>query len=81
MKENICLPRMGQTMTEGTVDNWLKKDGDKVLKGEGVVEITTDKITTTIESPKDGVLQILIDESNTVPVGEIIGEVIDEEDL
>ena len=81
MKENIYLPRMGQTMTEGTVDKWLKKDGDKVLKGEGVVEITTDKVTTTIESPKDGILQILIDESTTVPVGEVIGEVIDEEDL
>lgn len=80
MKENIYLPRMGQTMTEGTVEKWLKKDGDKVLKGEGVVEITTDKVTTTIESPKDGTLQILIDESTTVPVGEVIGEVIDEND-
>ena len=81
MKESIYLPRMDQTMTEGEVDKWLKKDGERVLKGEGVVEITTDKVTTTIESPKDGILQILIDESNTVPVGEIIGEVIDEEDL
>ena len=81
MKESVYLPRMGQTMTEGTVDKWLKKDGDKVLKGEGVVEITTDKVTTTIESPKDGILQILIDESTTVPVGEVIGEIIDEEDI
>jgi len=80
MKENIYLPRMGQTMTEGTIDRWLKKDGDRVLKGEGVVEITTDKVTTTIESPKDGILQILIDKSITVPVGEVIGEVIDEND-
>ena len=82
MKENIYLPRMGQTMTEGTLDKWLKKDGDRVKKGEGIVEITTDKVTTTIESPKDGILQILIDESSAaIPVGEIIGEVIDEEDI
>jgi pyruvate/2-oxoglutarate dehydrogenase complex dihydrolipoamide acyltransferase (E2) component len=79
MKEEIYLPRMGQTMTEGTIDKWLKKDGDIVLNGEGVVEITTDKVTTTIESPKSGILQILREEGNTVPVGEVIAEVIDEE--
>lgn len=77
MKEEIFLPKMGQTMTEGTVDRWLKKDGDLVKKGEAVVEITTDKITTFIESPADGVLQILIEEGNIVPVGEIIGEIVD----
>ena len=79
MKEDVYLPRMGQTMTEGTVDKWLKKDGNIVKKGEGIVEITTDKVTTTIESPKSGILQILIEEGTTVPVGEVIGEVIDEE--
>jgi pyruvate/2-oxoglutarate dehydrogenase complex dihydrolipoamide acyltransferase (E2) component len=77
MKEEIFLPKMGQTMTEGTIDKWLKKDGEIIKKGEGVVEITTDKITTTIESPTDGILQILIDEGNIVPVGEIIGEIVD----
>jgi pyruvate dehydrogenase E2 component (dihydrolipoamide acetyltransferase) len=80
MKENIYLPRMGQTMTEGIVEKWLKNDGDIVSKGEEVVEITTDKVNTPIESPKDGILQILIEEGSTVPAGEIIGEVIDEDD-
>lgn len=79
MKEEVYLPRMGQTMTEGTIDKWLKKDGDIVAKGEGVVEITTDKVTTTIESPKSGILQILKEEGNTIPVGEVITEVIDRE--
>ena len=78
MKEEIYLPRLGQTMTEGSVDKWLKKDGDIVSIGEGLVEITTDKITTTIESPKEGILNILIEEGNTVPVGKVIGEIIDE---
>ena len=76
MKEDIFLPKMGQTMTEGTIERWIKKDGDPVKKGEGIVEIMTDKITTTLESPIDGVLQILIEEGNTVPVGEIIGEIV-----
>jgi len=78
MKEDIYLPRMGQTMTEGSIVKWLKKDGEMVKEGEGIVEIMTDKVTTTIESPKNGVLQILVEEDNTVSVGTVIGEVIDE---
>jgi len=78
MKEEIYLPRMGQTMTEGTLNKWLKNNGDIIEKGESVAEITTDKVTATIESPKTGVLRILIEEGATVPVGEIIAEVIDE---
>ena len=78
MKENTHLPRMGQTMTEGTVVKWLKSDGEIVKKGEEVVEIMTDKVTTAIESPADGILQILIEEDNTVPPGTVIGEVNDE---
>jgi pyruvate dehydrogenase E2 component (dihydrolipoamide acetyltransferase) len=77
MKENIYLPRMGQTMTEGVINKWLKKDGEKVQKGEVVVEITTDKVTTEIESPKMGLLRIIIKEDQTVPVGKIIGEILD----
>ncbi len=80
MKEEIFLPKMGLTTTEGTLDKWLAKDGEIVKKGDAVVEITTDKVTTTIESPKDGILQILKDEGEVIQVGEPIGEVIDEDD-
>ncbi len=76
MNEEIYLPRMGQTMTEGTIDNWLKKDGDRIAEGDDIVEITTDKVTTTITAPKSGVLKIFIEEGNTVPVGEVIAEVV-----
>jgi pyruvate dehydrogenase E2 component (dihydrolipoamide acetyltransferase) len=75
MIEDIYLPRLGQTMKEGTVEKWLKKDGDIVEKGEGIVEISTDKVTTTVESPEAGTLHIIIDEGTTVPVGEVIGNV------
>jgi pyruvate dehydrogenase E2 component (dihydrolipoamide acetyltransferase) len=80
MKEDIFLPKMGLTTTEGTLDKWLAKDGAIVKKGEGVVEVTTDKITTTIESPKDGILQILKEEGEVIKIGEPFGEVIDGED-
>lgn len=80
MKEEIFLPKMGLTTTEGTLDKWLAKDGAIVKKGDSVVEVTTDKVTTTIESPKDGILQILKDEGEVIQVGEPIGEVIDEDD-
>jgi pyruvate/2-oxoglutarate dehydrogenase complex dihydrolipoamide acyltransferase (E2) component len=77
MKEEIYMPRMGQTMTEGTVIKWLKKDGDRVIKGEGIVDIMTDKVTTALESPEDGYLQIIVEEDKIVPVGTVIGEIID----
>lgn len=77
MKEEIFLPKMGLTTAVGTLDKWLKKDGEIVKKGEGVVEVTTDKITTTIESPKDGILKILKKEGEVVQVGEPFSEVID----
>jgi len=78
MKENIYMPRMGQTMTEGTVVKWLKKDGERVKKSDGIVDIMTDKVTTTIESPIDGYLQIIVEEDNIVPVGKVIGKVFNE---
>lgn len=75
MREDIYLPRMGQTMTEGTVEKWLKKDGDIVEKGEGVAEISTDKVTATVESPEAGTIHIIVEEGSTVPVGEVIAQV------
>ncbi len=76
MNEEIFLPRLGQTMTEGTIDAWLKKDGDMIAEGDEVAEITTDKVTTTITAPRSGVLKILIEQGSTVPVGEVIAEIV-----
>jgi len=75
MKEDIYLPRMGQTMTEGKVEKWLKKNGDIVKKGEEIAEISTDKATVAIESPEDGTLHIIVDEGSTAAVGEVIAQV------
>ncbi len=56
MATAIRMPKMGLTMKTGTVAKWLKSEGDRVKKGEPLVEIMTEKITNTIEAPVDGVL-------------------------
>ncbi len=67
---DIIMPQLGETVEEGTIAAWFKKVGDKVSKGDLLFEVETDKVTTEIPSPKDGVISsILVDEDGTVPVG------------
>ena len=70
----IVIPQLGESVVEGTVGKWLKKEGDKVAKDEPIVEIMTDKINVEIPSPKAGVLaKILVPENTVVPIGQEIG--------
>ena len=63
------MPKLGLTMTEGTIEKWLKQEGDRVQKGEPLVEIITEKINFQNESPASGVLRkILHHEGEVVPV-------------
>lgn len=63
------MPQSGETMEEGTVITWLKREGDPVRRGEAVVEIETDKALIEVESPHPGILRrILCPEGETVPV-------------
>jgi len=73
MKEEIIIPRQGQTMTEATIVKWLKKDGDSVNEGEEILEIMTDKVTVVVESPKSGILKIIAHEDKTIPVYGVVG--------
>lgn len=78
MATEITMPKLGLTMTEGTVDNWAKKEGDAVSKGEAVCTISSEKLSYDIESPVDGTLiKILVAEGDdaecTAPIG-YIGE-------
>ncbi len=69
----IQMPKLSDTMTEGTLVAWKKKKGDKVTTGEVIAEIETDKATMEWESPEDGVLtEIYIDEGGKVEVGQKI---------
>ncbi|MHC6179151.1 2-oxo acid dehydrogenase subunit E2 [Clostridium sp. JNZ X4-2] len=73
------MPKLGLTMTEGTLVNWHKNEGDKIEKGEILFEVETDKLTNEIEAKEGGVLRkILVEEGETVkclvPVAIIAGE-------
>ncbi|NJK81820.1 MAG: 2-oxo acid dehydrogenase subunit E2 [Chloroflexaceae bacterium] len=66
----LNMPRLSDTMEEGTIGRWLKQAGDQVEKGEILVEIETDKATMELESYDNGVLQkILVQEGETVAIG------------
>ncbi|NMM30923.1 MAG: 2-oxoglutarate dehydrogenase, E2 component, dihydrolipoamide succinyltransferase [Cellulomonas sp.] len=73
MSDNVQLPALGESVTEGTVTRWLKNVGDVVAVDEPLVEISTDKVDTEIPSPFAGILeQILVQEDETVQVGGVL---------
>ncbi len=79
MAKEIRLPQLGQTMEEGTVVNCLVKVGDKIKKGDVIFEIETDKATLEMESPGEGfVKNILVNVNDTLPVGEALLVIGDE---
>lgn len=74
MATEIIMPQLGLTMEEGTVDHWLKQEGDAVKIGEPILEITTDKLTNEVQAEADGVLlKIVAAEGTDVPVKGLLG--------
>jgi 2-oxoglutarate dehydrogenase E2 component (dihydrolipoamide succinyltransferase) len=70
MTFSVTMPALGESVTEGTVTRWLKKEGDLVAVDEPLLEVSTDKVDTEIPSPVAGVLQkIVVAIDSTVPVG------------
>ena len=70
MAVSVTMPRLGESVTEGTVTRWLKKEGERVEVDEPLLEVSTDKVDTEIPSPVAGKLtKILVQEDDTVPVG------------
>jgi 2-oxoglutarate dehydrogenase E2 component (dihydrolipoamide succinyltransferase) len=72
---DIKIPALGESIHEGTIARWLKKDGDLVQRDEPVLELETDKATGEIPAPAEGVLRISAKEGNTVSVGATVGRV------
>src|SRR5579863_2461141 len=69
----IAMPRLSDTMEEGTIGHWLKKPGDEIKKGDILAEIETDKATMDLEAYEAGTLQqILVQEGQTVPIGQAV---------
>ncbi|HLJ34154.1 MAG TPA: biotin/lipoyl-containing protein, partial [Ktedonobacteraceae bacterium] len=69
----VTMPRLSDTMEEGTISHWLKKPGDEIKKGDTLAEIETDKATMDLEAYEAGTLQeIKVQEGETVPIGQVV---------
>lgn len=86
MATRVIMPKLGESIVEGTVNAWLKQEGDEIEEYEGLLDVETDKVTTEVPSPASGtMLKILIPEGETVEVGTVLawigepGEEIPEE--
>ena len=76
MAAELLMPKLGLTMTEGTIAEWKKKEGDSVEKGEIIYSVETDKLTNDVEADCSGVLlKILVAEGETVPCKSVVGYV------
>jgi 2-oxoglutarate dehydrogenase dihydrolipoamide succinyltransferase (E2 component) len=72
----IKMPQLGESVTEGTVEKWLKSEGDFVKRDEPIVEVVTDKVNAEIPSPFEGKLvKIAVTEGETVRVGAVIAQI------
>src|ERR1700730_3260162 len=71
--KKVEMPKMGDTMEEGKILRWIKKEGDRVKKGEMLAEVETDKVNIEIEAFASGTLRkILVSEGNSAPIGTAI---------
>src|SRR3954454_8352611 len=67
MAVSVTMPRLGESVTEGTVTRWLKAEGDRVEVDEPLLEVSTDKVDTEIPSPAAGVLPRIVVGKNELP--------------
>jgi pyruvate dehydrogenase E2 component (dihydrolipoamide acetyltransferase) len=74
----VRMPRLSDSMEEGTIVRWLKSTGDAVAAGEPIVEIETDKATMEYEAEAAGVLEVVADVGATVALGELIAQIVPE---
>src|SRR5690625_25914 len=73
MAYSVEMPELGESVTEGTITQWLKSVGDTVEADEPLLEVSTDKVDTEIPSPVSGtLLEIKADEDDTIDVGAVI---------
>jgi len=73
MKHDMVMPKMGESITEGTIIKWLKQIGDTIEKDEIILEISTDKVDSEIPTPVAGkIVEFLANENDTVEVGKVI---------
>jgi pyruvate dehydrogenase E2 component (dihydrolipoamide acetyltransferase) len=72
---DVVMPRLSDSMEEGTILRWLVESGATVARGEEIVEIETDKANMTYEADAEGTLEIVASEGDTLPIGEVIARI------
>lgn len=80
MATEIKMPKLGMTMEEGKLLEWARKEKDLVRKGEVLLTIESDKVTFEVESPGDGILAVLLEKGEGIPVGGLLGHLADSEE-
>lgn len=73
MRIDILMPKMGMTMTTGIITEWKKENGAAVVKDEPIADIETDKITNQVCAPDSGILNIIAQDGDELPVAGIMG--------
>ncbi|MDP6569692.1 MAG: biotin/lipoyl-containing protein, partial [Candidatus Marinimicrobia bacterium] len=82
MAVDVIMPKMGESITEGTVLEWKKNIGESIEKDETLLEISTDKVDSEVPAPASGtVLEIIAQVNDTIPVGEVIARIGGEGDV
>jgi pyruvate dehydrogenase E2 component (dihydrolipoamide acetyltransferase) len=77
VSHELLLPRLSDTMEEGSVLRWLKQPGERVTKGEPIVEVDTDKVTVVLDAPADGWLgEILVPAGGVAPIGATLVNIV-----
>lgn len=75
MATDILLPKLGFSMNEGTLSQWLAADGSQVAEGQPLFALESDKSTTEIEAPASGRLSIIAQAGETYEVGTLLGRI------
>ena len=77
MGTTLTMPKLGLTMTEGTVVQWIVQDGEQVRKGQPLVVVMSKKITNEVEAPAPGIVRIVAKAKETRKVTEVIGFILE----
>lgn len=75
MATEILLPKIGFSMNEGLLAEWMVADGDQVQEGEVIYTLESDKSTSEVESPASGTIRIAAEEGETYEVGAVLGTI------
>jgi pyruvate/2-oxoglutarate dehydrogenase complex dihydrolipoamide acyltransferase (E2) component len=75
MATPVNIPKLGISMTEGTLNNWLVADGDTVDQGQILYVLETDKVETEIESPAAGTVRLVGQPGEVYPVGALVAQI------